>query len=463
MGRSVLVKSRTRRPVSEYPVQWKIAEDSTQKELDESPAETDEEFDGLVARYFSDVRQFTLLKRSEERALWETILHAQKRVCRALYMAPVALAVLTQLWEQVERDPNTLADVTLQDDKITPEEIETLILQFGKAILKLNELAVPLQYTRQQLRVPILSPEQRQALRQEYADLWRQWLATCEALPLHPNAYEALRNALERAYIADPKQPHLRATRQAWAQAQRSLSDAKTQMIRANLRLVIHVANRYRGRGVPFLDLIQEGNIGLMRALEKFEYSRGLKFVTYAHWWVRQAISRAITEQYRTVRLPNHVVERKHKLRNVAERLWSIHGQPPSAQELSIALGWTPKEVEELQLAVQPLLRLHQPLTEDGRLVADVLEDEQATLPEKILADEQLQQCLATCLAGLNEREAFILRLRYGLDVERPHTLQEIADIMGLSRERIRQLERQAFEKLRQPHRSGMLTGFLTT
>jgi RNA polymerase sigma factor (sigma-70 family) len=231
-------------------------------------------------------------------------------------------------------------------------------------------------------------------------------------------------------------------------------------MIRANLRLVIHVANRYRGRGVPFLDLIQEGNIGLMRALEKFEYHRGLKFVTYAHWWVRQAISRAITEQYRTVRLPNHVVERKNKLRAVVDRLWGLHGRPPSVAEISAALEWTPQEVEDLQLAIQPMIRLHQPIADDGSLLTDILEDAQAAKPDELLAEEQLQRRLADCLDSLTEREAFILRRRYGLDCEHPHTLQEIADILGLSRERVRQLERQAFEKLRQPHRSAQLAEF---
>ena len=159
-------------------------------------------------------------------------------------------------------------------------------------------------------------------------------------------------------------------------------------MIRANLRLVIHVANRYRGRGVPFLDLIQEGNIGLMRALEKFEPSRGLKFVTYAHWWVRQAISRAITEQYRTVRLPNHIGERKNKLRAAVERLWGQHGRPPTSEELSVVLGWTREEVEELQAAVQPVIRLQQPLAEDGGSLADILEDEQAPRPDELLAED---------------------------------------------------------------------------
>ncbi len=253
----------------------------------------------------------------------------------------------------------------------------------------------------------------------------------------------------------------MKAAHKFWQRSHRQLIQAKTQMLRANLRLVIHVANRYRGRGVPFLDLIQEGNIGLMRALEKFEHRRGLKFVTYAHWWVRQAISRAITEQYRTVRLPNHVVERKNKLRSVGDRLWDIHGRAPNTDELSSELGWSYKEVEELMLAVQPIMRLHQPVADDGSMLTDILEDDQAPKPDDMLAEEQLQRRLADCLASLTEREAFILRLRYGLEADHPHTLQEIADILGLSRERVRQLERQAFEKLRQPHRSALLADFI--
>jgi RNA polymerase primary sigma factor len=233
-------------------------------------------------------------------------------------------------------------------------------------------------------------------------------------------------------------------------------------MIRANLRLVIHIANRYRGRGVAFLDLIQEGNIGLMRALEKFEPQRGLKFVTYAHWWVRQAVSRAVTEQHRTVRLPNHVVDRKNKLRTVTDQLWGLYARPPSVQELSSAMGWSPDEVKALQTAVQPIIRLQHPVADENGVLADLLEDEQALQPEQLLVEEQLHRCLADCLASLTAREAFIVRLRYGLEVEHPHTLQEIAVLLGLSRERVRQLERQAFEKLRQPHRSARLADFAT-
>lgn len=234
-------------------------------------------------------------------------------------------------------------------------------------------------------------------------------------------------------------------------QADGHLAQLKAQMIRANLRLVIHIANGYRGRGVPFLDLIQEGNIGLMRALEKFEPSRGLKFATYAYWWIRQTISRSIIEQHRTIRLPNHVGERKNKLHKAVERLWGQYGRPPTSEELSSELHWTREEVEELQAAVQPILRLQQFIRQndgDETQFDDIVADQRMPQPDEVIAAEQLHGHLDEYLGTLTEREALILRLRYGLEDENPRTLQEIADRICLSRERIRQLEDGALKKL---------------
>jgi RNA polymerase primary sigma factor len=424
-------------------------------DLEESPHELKENFDNLVARYFGDVRQFALLNRAEEQALWCRIESAQKRERRALYTAPIALSILIQLQHQLEREEVSL-DHVLRDTETLAARQADLRRQFEDAVLELQDIATRLQA----LRSHTQTTSKRRTLRRAYAELWQQWCKTWEALALHPQVYDTLREALRTEQAAQPDNLTLHAAYRAWQRAHERLTQVKAGMIRANLRLVIHVANRYRGRGVPFLDLIQEGNIGLMRALEKFEPSRGLKFVTYAHWWVRQAISRAITEQYRTVRLPNHIGERKNKLWAAMERLWGQYGRPPTSEELSVALGWTREEVEELQAAVQPVIRLQQPLAENGGSLADILEDEQAPRPDELFAEDQLQRCLSECLASLTEREAFILRLRYGLESEQPHTLQEIADILRLSRERVRQLERQAFEKLRQPHRSAMLADF---
>lgn len=425
---------------------------------EQEPNQGNTEFDNLVARYFGDVRQFALLNRTQEKELWQSIEDAQTRVRRALCASPVALTTLTRLWHQIELEEMRL-DQVLCD--ITEENEVECRRYFGETVVLLQDLCAQLRKLRVRSRATSRSATKRRALRQESAALWQQWVKAWESLSLLSSVYEDVQLALQVALEASPQDPALRASRAFWQRTNRQLTVAKTQMLRANLRLVIHVANRYRGRGVPFLDLIQEGNIGLMRALEKFEHRRGLKFVTYAHWWVRQAISRAITEQYRTVRLPNHVVERKNKLRTVGDRLWDMHGRAPNTEELSTELGWTFKEVEELMLAVQPIMRLHQPVADDGSMLTDILEDDQAPRPDDMLAEEQLQRRLADCLASLTEREAFILRLRYGLEADHPHTLQEIADILGLSRERVRQLERQAFEKLRQPHRSALLADFV--
>ncbi len=424
-----------------------------------SKSDGNDEFDNLVARYFSDVRQFSLLSRNEERELWFRIERAHQQVRRALYTSPTTLPILTRHWHQLDLDEIALDQVLLQAGE-TEEEIAGNRARFGASVIRLQDIAGQLRKLRGRCRVTSRSTTKRRALRQERVKLWHQWINTCEDIEFHPQVYEAIRLTLDTSHHQQPDDHVVHTAFSAWSHAQRRLAIAKAQMTRCNLRLVIHVANRYRGRGVPFLDLIQEGNIGLMRALEKFEHRRGLKFVTYAHWWVRQAISRAITEQYRTVRLPNHVVERKNKLRTAADRLWGVNGRPANAQELGTELGWTPQEVEDLQTAVQPIVRLHQPVADDGSMLSDILEDLQAPKPDDLLAEEQLHNRIEDCLASLSEREAFILRLRFGLASEHAHTLQEIADILGLSRERVRQLERQAFDKLRQPHRSAILADF---
>ena len=419
----------------------------------------DLEADNLVAQYFGDVRRFALLNFAEEQALGYRIEGGKARVRRALCISPVALPTLLHVWQQVVHEVMPLHQV-VRDVGTTPSDHTERRTYVGEAIRRLQGLATCLRHLAIQCRTPLGSTQERRALRQERVSLWHQWLTTCEALQLHPSVYAAMHAALDIAWRAQPSDPSLHAAYSAWAHAQRRLEQAKAQMLRANLRLVIHVANRYRSHGVPFLDLIQEGNIGLMRALEKFEPQRGLKFVTYAHWWVRQAISRAVTEQHRTVRLPNHVVERRNKLRAVGSKLWEGYGRAPSVQELSAALGWTPKEVEEILAAGQSITRMHQPITDDGGMLADILEDTQAPKPEELVVEEQLHRRLAECLASLSEREATILRLRYGLETDHPHSLQEIGDILGVSRERIRQLEKIALEKLRQPQRRAILADF---
>jgi len=420
----------------------------------------DPETDNVLAQYFGEVRRFALLSFAEEQTLGRRIKRWQRRVRWALYTSPVALPMLLKIQHRVEHQGVSLREVVQHREETTPDQTAWLI-QCQQAIVSLQDLATRLGRLEGCGGMPQRTAQEQHGLRHERFSLWRAWLTTCEALQLHPHVHEEMREALEDARQAQPEDPALQAASRAWTRAQKELDQAKAQMMQANLRLVIHVATRFRDRGVPFLDLIQEGNLGLMRAVDKFEPRRGLRFVTYAHWWIRQAISRAIGEQYRTIRLPSHVIERKSKLHTAATRLWAHQGRAPQAQELSAALGWTPQEVEDLLITVQPLAQLQQPVTDDGDALQDLLADTQAPQPDELVAEEQMRRGVEECLVYLTPREAFIVRLRYGLDSHEPHSLQEIGDLLGISRERVRQLEKQAFVKLRRLRQSTVLADFV--
>jgi RNA polymerase primary sigma factor len=416
----------------------------------------DPETDNAIAQYFGEVRHFALLSFAEEQALGRRITRWQRRVRWALYTAPTALPTLRRLWHHVEHQEIPGHEV-VQAREGTPPDSTASGAQFQEAIVHLEELAAHLRRLETQDGSPSWAAPERRVLRHTRFRLWRAWLTACEALRLQPHVHETLGEALEATWRAQPEDPARHAASRAWRRAQGELDRAKAQMMQANLRLVIHIALRYRNRGLPLLDLIQEGNLGLMRAVDKFEPRRGLKFVTYAHWWIRQAISRALSEQHRTIRLPSHVIERQSKLRTAASRLRKSHGHAPSPQELSAALGWTPQAVEELLIAAQPMVQLQQPITDDGTALQDILEDTQTPQPEALVAAAHVRRGVEACLSHLTAREALIVRWRYGLDADEPQTLQAIGDVLGLSRERVRQLEQQAFTKLRQlPQSAGL-------
>ena len=305
------------------------------------------------------------------------------------------------------------------------------------------------------------------------ADPVRMYLKEIGRVPLLTAAEEVeLAKRIEAGALVDERLAELTATgeitavdfaqRRTLERLSRDGDHAKAELIEANLRLVVSIAKRYVGRGMQLLDLIQEGNLGLMRAVEKFDYTKGFKFSTYATWWIRQAITRAIADQARTIRIPVHMVESINKVHRVQRTMLQELEREPTIEELAEKVDMTPARVREILRISQDPLSLDSPVgEEDDSNLADFIEDAQAEAPAEIAARMMLNSAVLEALGELNEREQQVVRLRFGLEDGQARTLEEVGKEFGVTRERIRQIESKTLAKLRHPHRSQKLRDYL--
>ncbi|QXJ25112.1 RNA polymerase sigma factor RpoD [Actinomadura graeca] len=298
------------------------------------------------------------------------------------------------------------------------------------------------------------------------SDLVRIYLREIGRVPLLTAEDEVeLAKSIEAGLFAEEKMAHVailaRGERLDLELLARDGVRAKQRLIEANLRLVVSIAKRYVGRGMLFLDLIQEGNLGLIRAVEKFDYTKGFKFSTYATWWIRQAITRAIADQARTIRIPVHMVETINKLVRVQRQLHQDLGREPTPEEIGLEMGLSPVRVVEIQRIAQEPVSLQSPIGEEDSDLGDFIEDADAVVPIEAAAFILLQDQLEDILGTLSEREQRIIQLRFGLTDGHPRTLEEVGREFGVTRERIRQIESKTLAKLRHPSRAQMLREYL--
>src|SRR5262245_1336749 len=420
-------------------------------EAEEAESKSGPADDDPVRRYLREIGRVPLLTARQEVELGRRIEAAETALRRAVASVPEGLAALLEAGAALRKGTVPAEEVIALTDRsdVEPKDVRATLRGFAR----LRRLATGR---------PALTARNRRAaaVRSVRAKNPAAVAETVASIPLSPVLIARIAGDL----LAASSDTVLSGRRQALLadieRCQHEIRDGKRALTEANLRLVVAVAKRYIGGPLSLLDLVQEGNLGLMRAVDRFQYRRGFKFSTYATWWIRQGITRALADQARTVRIPVHMVETMHRVRRVEQALADKRGEPPALEDVAHAAGITVSKLRLLQDAARPPLPLETPVGDDS-VIGDFLEDRGAPTPGDAMMREDLVRQLRRSMVTLSPRERAILALRFGLEDEDEHTLEEVGARFSVTRERIRQVEAKALRKLRRPLRNHHLVPFV--